>query len=96
MYVLISVLANDDARSLLSLAHLFDTATLPVIRCARGNAAEMVARKLDQKLRDRILNSRGDAYVEAASAPNVGRPGRWQGTTHAVAFTHPSHSADYS
>lgn len=29
----------------------------PIIRCPRGNAAEMVARKLDAKLRDHIASS---------------------------------------
>lgn len=31
---------------------------IPIIRCPGGNAAEMVARKLDQRLRDYVLNSR--------------------------------------
>lgn len=31
---------------------------IPIIRCPSGNAAEMVARKLDQRLRDHVLNSR--------------------------------------
>ncbi|MBW0468204.1 hypothetical protein O181_007919 [Austropuccinia psidii MF-1] len=31
---------------------------LPIIRCPRGNAAEMVARKLDNRLRDYLLSSR--------------------------------------
>lgn len=32
--------------------------TIPIIRCTRGNAAEMVAQKLDEKLRNYVLNSR--------------------------------------
>ncbi|CAH7687163.1 Sec1-like protein [Phakopsora pachyrhizi] len=35
-------------------------AQLPIIRCPRGNAAEMVARKLDSKLRDYLLSSRNN------------------------------------
>ena len=31
---------------------------IPIIRCPGGNAAEMVARKLDQRLRDHVLNNR--------------------------------------
>lgn len=32
--------------------------TIPIIRCPKGNAAEIIAQKLDRKLRDHILNSR--------------------------------------
>jgi sec1 family domain-containing protein 1 len=32
--------------------------TIPIIRCTRGNAAEMVAQKLDERLRNHVLNSR--------------------------------------
>lgn len=32
--------------------------TIPIIRATRGNAAEMVAQKLDEKLRNHVLNSR--------------------------------------
>lgn len=31
---------------------------IPIIRCPGGNAAEMVARKLDQRLRDHVLNAK--------------------------------------
>jgi hypothetical protein len=44
-----------------------------VIRCSRGNAAEMIARKLETKLRDRVLNNRSDFFLENASA-NAQRP----------------------
>ncbi|KAK9473627.1 Sec1-like protein [Dipodascopsis tothii] len=30
---------------------------IPIIRCPRGNAAEMIAQKLDQRLRDFVLNN---------------------------------------
>jgi len=32
--------------------------SIPIIRCAKGAAAEMIAAKLDRKLRDHILNSK--------------------------------------
>lgn len=35
--------------------------TIPIIRATRGNAAEMVAQKLDEKLRNHVLNSRNQA-----------------------------------
>lgn len=34
---------------------------IPIIRATRGNAAEMVAQKLDEKLRNHVLNSRNQA-----------------------------------
>lgn len=42
---------------------------LPIIRAPRGNAAEMVARKLDRALRDHLASSRG---VNAFSGGNDG------------------------
>jgi hypothetical protein len=33
----------------------------PIIRAQKGNAAEMVARKLEGRLRDRLLNIRADS-----------------------------------
>ncbi|KAL7421305.1 Vesicle trafficking between the ER and Golgi [Cryptotrichosporon argae] len=42
---------------------------VPIIRCPRGNAAEMIARKLDAKLRDHIAsttNQRGGASRDGA------------------------------
>lgn len=38
--------------------------TIPIIRCPRGNAAEMVAQKLDVKLRDHVMNSRTNLFTE--------------------------------
>ncbi|PHZ10055.1 Sec1-like protein [Rhizopus microsporus ATCC 52813] len=38
--------------------------TIPIIRCPRGNAAEMVAQKLDSKLRDHVMNSRTNLFTE--------------------------------
>lgn len=40
---------------------------IPIIRCPRGNAAEMIAQKLDNKLRDHVLNSRTSLFVENSS-----------------------------
>lgn len=35
---------------------------IPVIRCPKGEAAEMIAAKLDRKLRDHILNSKDNLF----------------------------------
>ncbi|WWC63946.1 uncharacterized protein I303_106552 [Kwoniella dejecticola CBS 10117] len=43
---------------------------IPIIRCPRGNAAEMVARKLDAKLRDHIASN-------ASQRGGVGRDGAY-------------------
>lgn len=37
--------------------------TVPVIRCPKGNAAEMVATKLDKKLRDNLRDSRNSLFT---------------------------------
>ncbi|ODQ63177.1 Sec1-like protein [Nadsonia fulvescens var. elongata DSM 6958] len=42
--------------------------SIPVIRASRGNAAEMVAQKLDAKLRDHVLNSRGSSLSSSSSS----------------------------
>ncbi|KAJ5111519.1 hypothetical protein N7532_002054 [Penicillium argentinense] len=36
--------------------------TIPIIRCPKGGAAEMIATKLDRKLRDHILNSKDNLF----------------------------------
>ncbi|KAK9457354.1 Sec1-like protein [Dipodascopsis uninucleata] len=46
---------------------------IPIIRCPRDNAAEMIAQKLDQKLRDFVINSR-DSSFNTQAAPNAQRP----------------------
>lgn len=46
--------------------------SIPIIRSTRGNAAEMVAQKLDEKLRNHVLNTRGGNYraaMDTASRP---------------------------
>ncbi|KAK4050541.1 Vesicle trafficking between the ER and Golgi [Microbotryomycetes sp. JL221] len=62
------------ARGLFSV--LVTTGQLPIVRAPRGNAAEMVARKVDQKLRDYIASSRGvNAFTSATGADgSFGRP----------------------
>lgn len=37
--------------------------TIPIIRCPPGGAAEIVAKKLDRKLRDHILNSKDNLFT---------------------------------
>lgn len=50
-------LANKIVNGLLSV--VLTSGTIPIIRATRGNAAEMIAQKLDEKLRNHVLNSRG-------------------------------------
>ncbi|KAG2179061.1 hypothetical protein INT43_001911 [Umbelopsis isabellina] len=59
------------ANSLFSV--LVTMGVVPIIKCPRGNAAEMVARKLDTKLRDHVMNSRNNLFSESNSA-SVQRP----------------------
>ncbi|GAA5964176.1 hypothetical protein JCM21900_001495 [Sporobolomyces salmonicolor] len=48
---------------------------LPIIRAPRGNAAEMVARKLDRRLRDHLASARGgNAFSGGAGGDGFGRP----------------------
>ncbi|KAI5359542.1 putative sec1-like protein [Septoria linicola] len=42
--------------------------TIPVIRCPKAGAAEMIAAKLDRKLRDHILNSKDNLFSAKAAA----------------------------
>jgi hypothetical protein len=42
--------------------------TVPIIRCPKGGAAEMIAAKLDRKLRDHILNAKDNLFSGKASA----------------------------
>ncbi|KAJ1569610.1 Vesicle trafficking between the ER and Golgi, partial [Nowakowskiella sp. JEL0078] len=43
------------------------TGVVPIIRCPRGNAAEMVAAKLDSKLRDHLMNVRNNLFLETGA-----------------------------
>ena len=51
---------------------------MPIIRCPKGAAAEMIATKLDRKLRDHILNSKDNLFSapsnRAAAATPSSRP----------------------
>ncbi|GAA5989777.1 hypothetical protein JCM11641_006030 [Rhodosporidiobolus odoratus] len=47
---------------------------LPIIRSPRGNAAELVARKLDSRLRDHIASSRGVNAFTSSGSESFGRP----------------------
>ena len=47
--------------------------SIPIIRCPKGNAAEMIATKLDRKLRDHILNSKDNLFSTQAQNTS-GRP----------------------
>ncbi|OJJ36457.1 hypothetical protein ASPWEDRAFT_107831 [Aspergillus wentii DTO 134E9] len=45
--------------------------TIPIIRCPRGGAAELIATKLDRKLRDHILNSKDNLFSGKKTAAGV-------------------------
>ncbi|KAI2618123.1 Sec1-like protein [Hypoxylon sp. NC1633] len=48
---------------------------IPIIRCPKGAAAEMIAAKLDRKLRDHILNSKDNLFSSnARPASSAGTP----------------------
>lgn len=47
---------------------------VPIIRCPRGNAAEMVARRLDAKLRDHIASTSSRNARDAYSVDALQRP----------------------
>ncbi|KAJ1031751.1 hypothetical protein NDA13_002140 [Ustilago tritici] len=59
-------------------AGLFSTlatmGALPIIRSPRGNAAELVARKLESKIREHITSSRGGSNLFSEAAGSVGHP----------------------
>ncbi|PWY87481.1 Sec1-like protein [Aspergillus heteromorphus CBS 117.55] len=40
---------------------------IPIIRCPKGGAAELIATKLDRKLRDHILNSKDNLFSKKAT-----------------------------
>ncbi|PYH48620.1 syntaxin-binding protein [Aspergillus saccharolyticus JOP 1030-1] len=45
--------------------------SIPIIRCPKGGAAELIATKLDRKLRDHILNSKDNLFSNKKSTPGV-------------------------
>eukprot|EP01135_Chromosphaera_perkinsii_P008142 Nk52_evm1s1141 gene=Nk52_evmTU1s1141 len=56
---------NEIVDSLFSV--LVTQGIVPVIRSPRGNAAEMVAQKLDSRIRDHLKNSRNNPFAESMS-----------------------------
>jgi len=44
--------------------------TIPIIRCAKGTAAEIIAQKLDNKLRDYLLNNRSSKFNNTINSFN--------------------------
>ena len=44
---------------------------IPIIRCPKGGAAEMIAAKLDRKLRDHILNSKDNLFTTQGQRPST-------------------------
>ncbi|XP_072385254.1 protein sly1 homolog [Diabrotica undecimpunctata] len=54
-----------------SLFSVFVTlGTVPIIRSPKGNAAEMVAKKLDRKLRENIFDTRNNLFISDAQSGN--------------------------
>ncbi|KAI8240699.1 Protein sly1 [Colletotrichum sp. SAR 10_96] len=47
---------------------------VPIIRCPKGAAAEMISAKLDRKLRDHILNSKENLFSSSARPASAGTP----------------------
>ncbi|PGH08793.1 hypothetical protein AJ79_05892 [Helicocarpus griseus UAMH5409] len=48
--------------------------SIPIIRCPKGGASELIATKLDRKLRDHILNSKDNLFSSANQRQGVGVP----------------------
>lgn len=44
---------------------------MPIIRCPKGAAAEMISAKLDRKLRDHILNSKENLFSTSSNRPST-------------------------
>lgn len=47
---------------------------IPIIRCPKGGAAEMISAKLDRKLRDHILNSKDNLFSASARSGSTATP----------------------
>lgn len=50
-----------------------DLGVIPIIRCPRSGAAEMLAKKLDSRLRDHVMNSRNNLFSDS-NTMNFQRP----------------------
>jgi hypothetical protein len=48
--------------------------TIPIIRCAKGGPSELVAAKLDRKLRDHVINSKTNLFSGDQKSATVSRP----------------------
>ncbi|KAK2738528.1 Vesicle trafficking between the ER and Golgi [Onygenales sp. PD_40] len=48
--------------------------SIPIIRCPKGGAAELIATRLDRKLRDHILNSKDNLFSGGNQRQGVGVP----------------------
>lgn len=70
---------------------------VPIIRAPKGNAAEMVAQKLDQRLRDHVMNARNNLFTDGgANGVNFQRPGRFLLFTAAdLTFSPHHHGSKY-
>lgn len=44
---------------------------MPIIRCPKGAAAEMISAKLDRKLRDHLLNSKDNLFSTPSNRPST-------------------------
>jgi sec1 family domain-containing protein 1 len=51
------------------MALLICKGVIPIIRCPKGAAAEMISAKLDRKLRDHILNSKDNLFSGSTHRP---------------------------
>src|SRR5690348_4717715 len=57
---------------------------VPIIRCPRHGAAEMIARKLEARLREHVTSSKHNLFTEQGSRPGSQRTGEDAPTTLAV------------
>ncbi|EEQ91501.2 SNARE docking complex subunit [Blastomyces dermatitidis ER-3] len=48
--------------------------SIPIIRCPKGGASELIATKLDRKLRDHILNSKDNLFSSSSQRHGAGAP----------------------
>jgi len=64
----IDALVNQIVDSLYSTIITMDT--IPIIRCAKGTASEIIAQKIDNKLRDYLLNNRSSKFNNTITSFN--------------------------
>ena len=67
------------AEGLFSVLATFGQSSLPIIRSPRGNAAELVARKLEGKLRDHMSSTRGGSDLFGGGAADASGRNAWSG-----------------